>query len=254
MTRVLCAVAATVLMVGCGPSADEKKAQEAIKAAQEAGEAARQAGQAARDAGDAARQAGQAAVQAAQGTAPVPPGASGAGVPPAPASDLQAMARGLEALAAGGGAGSGAKVEPVRFQDLISMLPQVSGWEMQKPQGQRMTSPFPTASAEATYRSGGSRVEVEIVDTANHQLLIAPISMFLQVGYAQESTNGYEKALAVNGHPGWEKWNIMAKRGEVNALVGKRFIVTIKGNNVEDTKVLQQFAQQIDFNGLAALK
>lgn len=252
MKRVFVAAAAAVAIVGCGPSADEKKAQEAIKAAQEAGEAARQAGQAARDAGDAARQAGQAAVNAAaQGTAPVAPGAPGA--PQAP-GDLQAFAKTLGALAGGGAAGSGEKVDPVRYQDLISHLPQVSGWEMQKPQGQRMTSPFPTASAEATYRSGGSRIEVEIVDTANNQMLLAPISMFLQAGYAQESSNGHEKALAVNGQPGWEKWNITAKRGEVNALVGQRFIVTVKGNNVEDTRVLQEFAGKIDFAGLAALK
>ena len=51
MKRVFVAAAAAVAIVGCGPSADEKRAQEAIKAAQEAGEAARQAGQAARDAG-----------------------------------------------------------------------------------------------------------------------------------------------------------------------------------------------------------
>jgi hypothetical protein len=251
MKRVFFAAVTAVAVVGCGPSADEKRAEEAIKAAQEAGEAARQAGQAARDAGDAARQAGNAAVQSAQGTAPAAPAAPAS--PQAP-GDLQAFAQGLQALAAGGAAGSGEKVDPVRFQDLISHLPQVSGWEMQKPQGQRMTSPFPTASAEATYRNGGSRVEVEIVDTANNQMLLAPVTVFLQAGYSQESTNGYEKALAVNGQPGWEKWNITAKRGEVNALVGKRFIVSVKGNNVEDTRVLQEFAGRIDFAGLAALK
>ncbi len=251
MKRAFVAAVAAVVAVGCGPSADEKKAQEAIKAAQEAGEAARQAGQAARDAGDAARQAGQAALNAAgQGTAPVAPGAPGA--PQAP-GDLQAFAKSLGALA-GGATGTGEKVDPVQYQDLISHLPQVSGWEMQKPQGQRMTSPFPTASAEAIYRSGGSRIEVEIVDTANNQMLLAPISMFLQAGYSQESSNGHEKALAVNGQPGWEKWDITAQRGEVNALVGKRFIVAVKGNNVEDTRVLQEFAGKIDFAGLAALK
>ena len=252
MKRMMLAAAAAVMVVGCGPSADEKRAEEAIKAAQEAGEAAKQAGQAAQQAGEAARQAGAAAVQSAQGGAPAPAAPGAPGAPQAP-TDLQAMARGLEALA-GGGASGGARVDPVRYQDLIAMLPKVEGWEMREPQGQRMTSPFPTASAEAVYRSGASRVEVEIVDTANNQILLAPISMFLQVGYAQESTRGYEKAMQLNGHPGWEKWDISSKRGEVNALVGKRFIVTVKGNNVDDTKVLQQFAQRVDFNSLAALK
>lgn len=249
MKRVMVAFAAAVLTVGCGQSAEEKKVAEAVKAAEAAGEAARQAGQAAQQAGEAARQAGQAAANTAQQGAAATP----TGVPQGAGSDLQAMARGLEAIASGGAAG-GARVDPVRFQDLIGMLPQVSGWEMQTPQGQRMTSPFPTASAEATYRNGGARVEVEIVDTANNQMLLAPISMFLQVGYSQESSGGYEKALPINGQPGWEKWDISSKRGEVNALVGKRFIVSVKGNNVANTKVLQDFVQRIDFNGLAALK
>lgn len=253
MKRMVFAAMAAMAVVGCGPSADEKRAEDAIKAAQEAGDAAKQAGQAAQQAGDAARQAGAAAVQSAQGGAPGAPGAPAAPVAPQAPTDLQAMARGLEALASGGAPG-GARVEPVRYQDLIAMLPKVEGWEMREPQGQRMTSPFPTASAEAVYRNGASRVEVEIVDTANNQMLLAPISMFLQVGYAQESTRGYEKAMPLNGHPGWEKWDISSKRGEVNALVGKRFIVTVKGNNVDDTKVLQQFAQRVDFNSLAALK
>ena len=170
------------------------------------------------------------------------------------AQGLEAMAKGLEQMASGQPATpDGKPVEPVRFQDLIAVLPQVDGWEMEKPTGERMTSPFATANAKATYTRGESNVDVEIVDSAFNQLLLAPMAMFLQSGYSQESTSGYEKSTLVNGQPGWEKWNSESKQAELNALVNKRFLVTIEGD-VEDPKELQEFASKIDFCRLSSLK
>lgn len=169
---------------------------------------------------------------------------------------LEQMAKGLEQMAAGQTPTSpdGKPIEPVKFQDLIALLPQVDGWEMSKPEGERMTSPFPSANAKVTYTKGDANVDVEIVDSAFNQLLLTPIAMFLQSGYSQESTSGYEKSATVNGQPGWEKWNSDSKTGEVNALVNKRFLVTIEGNNLNDTQVLKDIASKIDFNRLSSLK
>ena len=214
----LCVLAVAVLAAGCGPSEAEKQAEEAAKAAEQTAQSAEKA-----------------AESAAQG--------------------LEAMARGLEKMASGGAPMvDGKAAEPVRFQELIALLPQLDGWEQQKPTGERMTSPFPTANAKARYTKDNARIEVEIVDSAFNQLLLAPISMFLQSGYSTESTSGYEKSAPVNGQPGWEKWNIDSKRGEVNALVNKRFLVSIEGANIDDPRVLQEVASKMDFSRLASLK
>jgi hypothetical protein len=215
------AVSAIVLMTACGKSEQQKQAEEAAKQAEAA---AKQAEQAAKT-----------TEQAAQGAT----------------KGLEAMAKSLEAMANGN---KDVKVDPVKFQDLIAALPQLDGWQQEKPTGERMTSPFATANAKATYTRGDSNIRVEIVDSAFNQLLLTPIAMFLQVGYSQESTSGYEKSATVNGQPGWEKWNSDSKSGEVNALVGKRFLVTINGSGIDDTKPLQEAANRIDFNRLAALK
>lgn len=58
----------------------------------------------------------------------------------------------------------------------------------------------------------------------------------------------------MNGQPGWEKWNGDSKDGEVNALVGKRFLVTIQGNSIEGVQQLHQVASRIDMGKLASLK
>lgn len=213
---VVVLVTSAVVVGGCGKSEEEKRAEEAAKAVEQTAQSAEQAAQSA-------------------------------------AKGLEAMAKGLEQMASGG-APSGEKVEPVRFQDLIALLPQVDGWERTEPEGERMTSPFPTASAQADYRNGDARIEVQIIDSAFNQLLLTPIAMFLQSGYAQESTSGYEKSALVNGQPGWEKWDSRNKSGEVHALVNKRFLVNIEGDNISDTKVLQDIAATIDFNRLATLK
>lgn len=215
---VITALALAVLTAGCGKSEEEQRAEEAAKAAEETAQSAEKAAESA-------------------------------------AKGLEEMAKGLEQLAAGGSATvDGKKIEPVRFQDLIALLPQLDGWEQEKPTGERMTSPFPTANAKARYTKGDASIEVEIVDSAFNQLLLAPIAMFLQSGYSTESTSGYEKSVQVNGQPGWEKWNIDSKNGEVNALVNKRFLVSVEGDNLDDAKVLQDVASKMDFGKLAGLK
>ena len=40
-----------------------------------------------------------------------------------------------------------------------------------------------------------------------------------------ESFTIYEKSTKVGGEPGWEKWDSESKRGELKAIVGKRYIV-----------------------------
>ena len=166
---------------------------------------------------------------------------------------LEAMAKGLEQLA-GGGAGGEKPAEPVKLQDLLATLPQLEGWEQQKPEGERMTSPFPTANAKATYIRPDASVDVEVVDSAFNQLLLAPVSMFLTAGYSKESTTGYEKSTTVNGQPGWEKWDSEIKAGELHALVGKRFLVSIEGDGIENVQVLKDIASKMDFSRLASLK
>jgi hypothetical protein len=169
------------------------------------------------------------------------------------AQGLEAMARGLEKMA-GGGDGGAKAVEPVSFRELMAILPELDGWEKQKPTGERMTSPVPFSQAEGRYTKGDASIAVKIIDSGFNQLLLAPAAMFLAAGYERESSEGHEKSAKVNGQPGWEKWNSENKDGEVNALVGKRFLVTLEGNAIEDVAVLHAAANKMDLAKLAALK
>jgi hypothetical protein len=223
MRRWLIAGAVIVAMSACGKSEAQKQAEQAAEDARKAAEAVAKAAESAT-------------------------GAAGG------AADLGKALGGMAAALSGAAGGDGKIVEPVTFQALQTMLPRVSGWEMSEPEGERMTSPVPFSQTEAKYKKGDAEVEVKIVDTGFSQLLVAPWSMMMAMGYAKESSSGYEKATTILNSPGFEKWQKNSKNGELNIFVGKRFLLTIEGNDIADTKVLHEFAGQMDFGKLASLK
>lgn len=212
-----------LLTVACGKSEEEKAAEKAAEETQEAAEALKKAAESAGSAG------------AAQG--------------------LQEMAKAMEGMAgAMGGTADGKKVDPVSFESLQSVLPEVSGWQREQPTGESMTLPVRFSQAEANYSMGEANVDVKIVDSAFSQMLIAPWAAFLTTGYSKQSSDGYEKAVSVGGNPGFETWDSRNKDGALNLVIDKRFLVTIEGRNIVDTKVLQEFASKIDAAKLAALR
>jgi hypothetical protein len=215
---------ALTMTVACGKSEEEIAAEKAAEETKEAAEALQKAAESA--------------------------GAAGA------AQGLQDFAKAMEGVAGAmsGTTPDGKPVEPVRFQDLQTALPEISGWQRGEPTGERMTSPVPFSQSEANYTMGDANVSVKVVDSAFSQMLIAPWAMFLTAGYERESNEGYEKSVTIGGHPGFERYNKADKDGELNIVVAKRFLVTIEGDNIDDTKVLHDFASKIDASKLEALK
>ncbi len=136
------------------------------------------------------------------------------GPPPHMAAGLQKMAQGFQQMAQGA-------AKPVDFEQLKSALPEVGGWTRANPRGEQVNMPVAISRAEARYTKDNSRVELEIVDTALSQLLLAPVSMFLGSGYSERSDDGFKRAAKIGGQPGFEEWNTDNKRGEVTAVVGE---------------------------------
>jgi hypothetical protein len=229
MRATCCAALAVALMAtaACGKSEERKQAEAAAEQVKEA----------AAKFDDAAK---QAAKQGEAGSAEI-------------ANGLEAMAKGLAGAASAVDA-DGKPVDPVNFRQLQALFPDLPGWEKGKPTGEKMTSPVAFSQAEVRYTKGDSRIELKIVDSGFHPLLLAPYTVFLTSGYERETQNGYEKSTKVGDEPGWEKWNTVRKSGEVNAVVGKRFLVQAEGRSVEDIKVLHDAIDRTDLAKLAALK
>ncbi len=212
---VLC-LALAMASAGCGKSEAEKQQEAAAKQAEEAAKSTEQTAQ-----------------QAAKG--------------------LEAMAKGLGAMA-GVSTGDMKPVEPVSFREFMALFPDLDGWEKAKPTGERMSSPVSFSTAEVRYKKDDASIEIKIMDSGYNALLLTPYAMFLSAGYEKETADGYEKSTKVGGEPGWEKWNASSKNGELNALVGKRFLLTIEGRGIDDAKALHDVASRVDMAKLAALK
>lgn len=225
-----------VLAAACGKSPEEKAADALEKAATDMAKA-----------GEEMAKAGEAAATAAQQAAE----GAGANAGEQAAKGMEDFAKAMQGMAAA--MGGGKVSEPVSFRDMQGAFPSVSGWTMEKPRGERMTSPVAFSQTEARYRNGDQSIEVKIVDSAFNQILVAPWSMFLTAGYEKETDDGYEKSTTVAGHPGFEKWNTERKDGEVNIVVAKRFLVSVEGDGLSDVKQLHDFAGKIDFAKLTAL-
>ncbi len=224
-----------LLSAACGgPSPQEKTAAALTEAATAAAKAGAEIAKAGEAAANAAQQAAPAGDQAAKG--------------------MQDFAKAMQGMAAAmGGANGGKPADPVSFRDLQTAFPDVSGWTMNKPKGERMTAPVAFSQTEVRYQNGDQEVEVKIVDSAFNQLLVAPWAMFLTAGYEKETDDGYEKSTTVSGNPGFEKWSDKRKEGEVNLVVAKRFLVSVEGNRLTDVKQLHDFAAKVDFGKLTAL-
>jgi hypothetical protein len=167
------------------------------------------------------------------------------------ARGFEAMANGMKEMA------ERAKmqpVEPVSFRDLQAVFPDLAGWEKGKPTGEKMSSPVSFSEARVSYSKGDSSIDAKIVDSGFNQMLVAPFTMFLTAGYEKETDEGYEKAAKVGEYPGWERWNSEGKSGELNVVVGDRFVVTFEGSGLESTKPLYEAAQKTDLARLAAMK
>jgi hypothetical protein len=212
-----------LLTSACGKSDEQKKAEEAAENVKKAAEALSQAAEK-------------------QGAA-------------AGAQSANDMAKAMQGMAAAlNGSADGKPVETVPFQTLQAQLPKVSGWEMDEPEGERMTMPVPFSQVETNYKKGDVRIDVKIVDTGFAQMLVVPWNMMLASGFNRETSSGYEKATTVAGNPAIEKWDKSSKNGEIDVLVGKRFMITLEGDQLDGIKQLQDFASNVNFGAIAAVK
>jgi X-X-X-Leu-X-X-Gly heptad repeat protein len=208
-------------LASCGKSEQQQQAEEAAKKIEQGAQAMRQGAE------KMAQGAQQSSEQMAQG--------------------LQQMAQGFQQMAQGAG-------KSVDYEQLKALLPEIDGWTKSDAKGEQVTLPVSISRAEARYSKDDSRVDLEIVDTALSQLLLAPMSMFLASGYAERSDDGFKRAAKVGTHPGMEEWNVKSKRGEVTAVVGNRFIVKATGHDVPSLDPVKKAVESVDLSKLAALK
>lgn len=126
-------------------------------------------------------------------------------------------------------------VDPVDFRSLKELLPnKAGGLERTEATGEKNGAMgFSISQAQGKYQNDESSIEVEIMDTGG----VGGMAMMGMAAWAlaevdKETASGYEKTTRINGMKAYEKYDNDGKDGEVNVLVGDRFVVNVKGRNV----------------------
>lgn len=179
-------------------------------------------------------------------------GAAGEAGTRGPAPDERAS--GLESITAGLKTMANQPSDPVAFRELQGLFPDLEGWTKARPTGEQVSIGIKMSRAGVRYQRGDASMEMEITDSSLNQAMIAPLAMMLATGYEKESTRGFERSTKVGGQAGWEKWDSEEKGGELNAVVGKRFIVKIAASNVDDLTPLHLLADSANLARLAEMR
>jgi hypothetical protein len=142
----------------------------------------------------------------------------------------------------------------VPFEALVALLPEVNSWQKGKPKGEQYNMGMTMSRAQVSYTKDDREMDLEIIDSAFNQMALAPISVFLAANYSARTTEGYQKAISMSGHPGWEEWENEPKRGTVTLVVGKRFVVSARGSDLDSLETVRAAVQAVDLGRLATLK
>ena len=225
----LCAVS---MLAACGPSPEQVAREEAMKKLEQASKDMEAAGK-------------RLESGAAKGGQDV-----GAAV-----GDMMKALGGI-AGAASGAAGA-ASYEPIDFRKLKETLPQeLAGFDKGESSGEKNNAfGISVSEAKQSFRTadGSKHVRFEITDPGSLAGPFALANMWMNVEIDKETSSGYEKTSTSNGHKLHEKWDKSGKRGEVQMVVGNRFMVEVAAEGIEMSDV-KSLVNKIDIAKLEAMK
>jgi hypothetical protein len=143
--------------------------------------------------------------------------------------------------------------EPIASEQLVGVLPSMDGWETKAKQGKvnsvgadRVS--LATAKYEKPVEGKVQSVELEIIDGNYISSMYSP---FAVMAHSQgQMLDAHKMRIDVNGHPGLQEWKPEAGSVAVRLLVARRFIVTLRGQNVPPGDVRQTLAA-VDMEKLA---
>ncbi len=134
-------------------------------------------------------------------------------------------------------------VDPLPFQDLIAVLPEPpTDWEADDATGSiNSMGEFSLSEAGRSYRNGDKRIKLTVMDWAHNQAMYLPFMMAAQ--FSQDSTEGYNKGIEIDGAPGREEFTYASNKGNLQVLHGKRFHISIDGNGIEPEELRDWLAK-----------
>ncbi len=181
------------------------------------------------------------------------------GLQPKPV-DIGAIAGSLQAGAVSPSPAAAPHPSPppvVPFEKLMPFLPPVpDGWTAEKPGGSVTdVEVFRLSTASRTYQKGDDEsaavTTVTLLDAGGHKGYFDATTGGWK--FNAQTGDGYDKAVEIDGVPGYEHFSWKANGGSLCVIVAKRFFVQIDVTN-QEPRALREWLQKIDLKKLAELK
>jgi len=148
-------------------------------------------------------------------------------------------------------------INVVDYSKLIPLLPDApTGWTADKAEGSTTdVGGFKLTNVHRDYRKGegdkAPTIAISILDSAaNPDYVEATTAAW---NFSTTSTEGYSKAVTVDGNPGFETFENEGKHGTLWIMVAKRYFLQIETQQQEPV-ALQEWAKRVDVKKLAAIK
>lgn len=166
--------------------------------------------------------------------------------------ELEALSKAMGAMAQQNQQTATAAVD---FRQLKALLPaKVGTMARTNAKGEKNTAMGITvAVAEGQYSEKDSSAEVKITDMGGMGGIGALAQFGMSMDVDNESDTGYEKTYAYKGLKVHEKYDTENKSGELQVMVGGRFMVEIHVNEAK-ADLMKQALDAIDLDKLAKLK
>lgn len=152
-----------------------------------------------------------------------------------------------------------AKAQSIDFRKLKEWMPtELNGLKRTECNGERnKINDMSITQCSATFKKedkeGAPEIQVQIIDYSNAEFAKGLSAAWTAVEIDKESDDGFEKTLKVKGQPAMLRWQKENKHGEVQVLVGSRYIVTVTTENLPAEQV-SKVAEGLALDKLADLK
>lgn len=144
-------------------------------------------------------------------------------------------------------------VDPVNWRELTPFLGDIEGWDAEDDaEGQSISmGEFKMSQAERQYVSGNKELNIKIADGGYVPMFYTSFKMAMN--YEIDTSDEYTKKATVKGYPAMEHYEYDGKDAQIIILIEDRFIVTLEGDNFENTADLKSIAESLDLDGIGKL-
>ena len=147
----------------------------------------------------------------------------------------------------------------IHYEELLKYLPEsIEGYQINgEPKGASMDMQgMSYSSAEVEFKNeDGNSIHITLLDyNAAYNMYTMATTMWAS-GFKIDSSEEFAQSISFGENiNGWESYKKKSNRANIALGIGDRFLLTIDGDNQEDTEALKEIVKSMNIDNLASLE